>query len=853
MDNAHKDELCRRLYDGLESFFPGLDITPHRYGKKTPYYIGTDGRHDGGNWTLFNGPNYGYTVISYSENKSISIIDFYAIKKGYQDDEAYKRTCELVGLETSKENEDYSRKCSLRTWVNERLTENLFNEKDEGAREVLEYMRGRGWTDDEVRKMGLGYMSREFRDNISRSPKCKELSEEFSSGRMEGETRIGIGDTHTLSIPYRNGSTIVGWNFRNIHAKTGTKYLLSKGAEKGTLSGVRYGGKFKECIIVEGDLDALHPQSKGRDNVYATTGGGVSDRQARDLKTKGYDTVILLFDNDERGRGFVGGSIDKLRSQGIKVFISNLPEDCKDTDEFLQTRSVDEWYRTVRNNAIQDSIYNLNEYLLKMRKEDYNAITRSRIISDFRDMILRTPLEDRGPLVKYIKELNYDGLGIDHKDLEIYFNEALSTLNEVKTRELLRTSTEEVGKLLDEGRVSDVIEKLSETLKQASYNTNGDYLAKVFLPYRNINEIYEELGSIKEGVPTGIEFGGSSSSNHFTIKEGLSFICGSQGHRKTTFLLNISLNEATRNIERHKLGGEELKKVLVISYEMSRDRVLSSLTNIYTDKGDISDSPYNTINGIIRGVYDSEYYTKERDEKGYYDELKSKITEFFNEYILTEAIKVVYLDNNTVGTLLDAIRYYRENTKGDISLVCIDYAQELTSENYSRQRTEEIKEIVNRVKFYANNERLPILMGAQFNRQVSSPFDLVPSNIGEGGDLERIAVDCVGVFYLRKLDVKESTIKNNLIKLLDGRCKGANVGDCIENNKPLRNLIYLKLMKSRYGDYPLDEVLEIHDKTGRIVVSKKGYLAIEPRQLDISESFPTDLSIGGTSDSTCPF
>lgn len=834
----NRDELCRRLYEELESQFPNLDIIPSNYGggcKKTPYHIHDDGKHSKGDYTFFNGEKYGYTVKSYSEGEAVSIIDFYKEKTGKD----YKELCSLVGLQSSKESEEWSRKSDLRNWINGRLSEELYKDTP-GAKKHLEYLYGRGWTDDDIKKVGLGYMTKQFKENIAKSDKLKEIAPEFHTA---------IGETHTLTIPYKNGTTFVGWNCRNINPTEGEpKYKATKGIEKYGLSGLRRG--FDNCIVVEGDLDALHPQTKGKLNVFATTGGGVTERHAQDLNAKGYKYVTLLFDNDERGREFVGKSIENLEKVNIKVFISSLPDGYKDTDEYLKTNSVEDWGKVVDRNAKTSTLYKFDKYLDSLETAENDVITRSRIITTFRDMILKTPLEDRQLLRDEINSLNFN-CGIDKKDLQEYFNKAISTLNETKTLELIKNSTDEVSRLVGDGRTSEAIELLSDTLKRASYNTNGDYLSQVFRPYTSIGEIYKEIGNVSEGLPTGIVFGKRENENHLTIKEGLSFVCGAQGHRKTTFLLNMAINEATRNIETQKVNGGGLKKVLVISYEMSRDRILSNLTNIYVNTSTLNgyemDSPYNTITGIIRGKYDPRYYTKENDEKGLYDRIKEKIHSFFEEYIYTEAIKTVYLDNNTVGTLLDAIKFYRENTKGEVSLICVDYAQELTSENYSRQRTEEVKEIVNRVKYYANDERLPILMGAQFNREVITPMDVIPSKIGEAGDLERIAVDCVGLYYLRKLE----TGKYKEFEKMGVLDNYKTVKDIVTNEQPIRGYLYVKLMKSRYGDYPLDLILQIDDKTGKITVNDENRIKVEPRdgELNLQDEKPFE----GTTGETAPF
>jgi hypothetical protein len=58
---------------------------------------------------------------------------------------------------------------------------------------------------------------------------------------------------------------------------------------------------------------------------------------------------------------------------------------------------------------------------------------------------------------------------------------------------------------------------------------------------------------------------------------------------------------------------------------------------------------------------------------------------------------------------------------------------------------------VNDIKDFANREGIPFVLAAQFNREVDSPISVDTKNIGEGGDFERIADTCIGLFNLKEL------------------------------------------------------------------------------------------------------
>ena len=94
--------------------------------------------------------------------------------------------------------------------------------------------------------------------------------------------------------------------------------------------------------------------------------------------------------------------------------------------------------------------------------------------------------------------------------------------------------------------------------------------------------------------------------------------------------------------------------------------------------------------------------------------------------------------------------------KGLCDIAFIDYVQLLNAPIRSkyRSREDELKEICISLKNLAVDEEygLPIVFGAQFNRQVKSAKDLLPTNIGEAGDIERIANTIVALWNCQKTE-----------------------------------------------------------------------------------------------------
>lgn len=663
---------------------------------------------------------------------------------------------------------------------------------------VREQLKARGWSDEEIKSAELGYISPSIKEQLNDS--------DFNVA--------AIGTTNRLVIPFRTGTRLQGFKFRATDEAARVKYMNSLGLSKA--SALCYiGVGCNDATVVEGELDALHAIVRGASNVVATTGGAITEAQVKDALRRGVKRFTLLFDNDAKGLEFTASSIRIIEGTGASCYIATLPAEYKDTDEYLKSHSIEQWQRVIDEAApaymwklqrIIDGYASKGDELTHKDREDFFKQIEA-LLND-----KATRVEDREMIYTTLKlSLSPDYVNVD--EFRAYVDRAyMRKLAKQRADEIQRASTE-ITELLTQHKVDEALSVMRRTSQEQTATEKASEFARVFAP-RTAEEYMSMLSEVKDGIPTGFIFKDDKHSTELKLNAGLTFVCAYRGHGKTTFLNNIALNEAQRN---RRLNNA--KSVLYFSYEVNKRRLVADMLNTYVNDKYISKNPYETILSTFKvGAQAGKQMFTSRREDGKtrdeaYNNYCTKRDEFFREYLCSGALVIVD-ENYKVGELLEAIKYYI-NAR-EVSLVCIDYAQLIYSEDFSRARTEEIKQVVNQIKDYANKAGIPFVLAAQFNREVDSPVSVDTKNIGEGGDFERIADTVIGLFNLKELhplprNDKEEKAAQKLLTAL-----GVATYQQGETLKPIEGKLFCRLLKRRYGYFPIDMVFDWEGRTKRI-------------------------------------
>lgn len=320
-----------------------------------------------------------------------------------------------------------------------------------------------------------------------------------------------------------------------------------------------------------------------------------------------------------------------------------------------------------------------------------------------------------------------------------------------------------------------------EKLTKLHLDTSGSF--KFLLEPASEEQIREEIQNTSPGINVGFKIGDID----LKIPGGaISILAAPTSHGKTTQLINFSLGALNYPCQ-------EDKSVYFFSYEESRASIFSLFLNTYIGEH-LSINNRESIKGFFR-FGDMRYMTSEGRPRTIFP---SKKEVFFNELIKTGRLNIFYSEFSA-QELVSAIRFLKKNT--NVGLVCIDYMQllKLSSGTLSGNRQEELKQICLLLKDCAVETGLPILLAAQFSRQVTCEADLSPIHISEAGDIERVANLIVG-FWNRNFE---------------GFKREGNIGK--DNKKsPKESAIYMEILKGRETGAGHFEVFDFNGNSGKL-------------------------------------
>ena len=758
---AWKEDLYASLFDRIPDALPEHNWTEDRRGWRSKAYLDGSPHRDRPDKTRVLKAQPGYIFEEGGDRKSL--VDYVMERDGLSFIDAGKKLSAIAGIpfpSLDVKDQDAYRRAQQRTSLLEEaasyMSWSLLNASGKKVDAVRSYLQEqRGYSMEDVEAMGLGYLPGwdKLKEHLVGKGYTEAEVEEALSIDQDGR----LGDTHTLAIPYRTGSRIQGYAFRTV---TGAepKYLNSAGMDrKAGLFNLSPLKGMKDLVVVEGYLDALHATVKGLENVVAVGAANLGPEHVQDAIAKGAQAVTLCFDADQGGSKGTDQALEVLRSfPSLKVYVAQLPAGAEkmDPDQLIREQGVDA-LRTVIASAISAWEYELGKLLEPFAqgelqpKEEEELIRRAVVTAnDIADPIHR----DRFTSAFLFQ---VEGLGVTKESLDAVAKDLRYQRKREEEKKAVEVLLKAVGKDLDAGSPGAAIDRLGAGLQDLR-TVRG---AGLVLPVT-----YEGwLESMKHSLPA-LRTGYPSLDAIARIPQAaVTLVAGRPSHGKTTVMFNLLLSMAEVY---------PTKRFLFFTYEEPSAHILTKLLN-------------RTLGIDLQHLY-SEYeaHTNYGYLKGYLRQGRADIPEVevakakLRDLLDSQRIQVV--DGNHSVEELDGILGGMMKQGREVGAVFLDYIQRMsTSSPKAQDKRTEIAHISDQVLQIAKRTGLPLILGAQINRdagkenaggKVKKP---ALDNLKEAGNLEEDANLVLSVFNLsreqdppdgnswgREVELELTTLKN---------------------------------------------------------------------------------------------
>ena len=785
-----KYELYPSLYGSIDRALPEFDFMLKRgnwVSRNKLKVTGEQGDSIGKVCIWERTPGY----IKDWTREGLSIIDYVIQRDRVEFIQAVETLARVAGLQIPKSS-DFNPEAYGRFRDGEAILEACNDyfiwclENAKGAEDVRAYLSSRGYSEEDVKAMELGYIPSQSKLYTYLLDPKKGYSQGLveEAVRLKEDTRIG--STHRLTIPYRSGGYIRGFKFRTIGTDE-PKYINSQGLDRAggffNLTGIKGD---KDLLIVEGELDALRASVKGLDNVVAIGGSSISPEQIRDAKRRGARKFTLCLDNEPGAEKKTLQAIDKILPEDSRIYIATLPElgeGKTDPDKLIKEAGV-EALAKARDEALPWYEYKLQAILSKYAQIGAERDLTPKELDNLQDEVVETSQEITDPMSRdRYKRLFTDlddikELGITLESLTITTERLSSTREKEKQTKQLRELLSEASRLQDRGDTEEALDLLDKRGRDIKTVT-GKGLLPPHLTFTNImDRIAEAPDPLRTGYPSLDSFIGFPPGS-------ISLVAGRTGHGKTTLLYNFLLEMSRVKPD---------KSFYFFTYEEPVANIYVKLLNrlTATDLSKYYENIYKHTNYEFIKAYIKAGRTDIRELEEGKRQLRSLVD--------TGRIKIV--DRNySVEELYRLILYLRE--RETIGAVIIDYIQRMRTERRTQDKRTEVAHISDQVLQIAKETGLPIILGAQLNREMTKGASKKPylEHLKEAGNLEEDANTVISIYNESR--EKEEDEEGN-------KYKGQREVD-----------LELKALKNREGEVNRTALLTFDKWTG-VIKEKEG-------------------------------
>jgi replicative DNA helicase len=353
-----------------------------------------------------------------------------------------------------------------------------------------------------------------------------------------------------------------------------------------------------------------------------------------------------------------------------------------------------------------------------------------RDIDELRLDIVRTSrrlrIHDRHPFIRLCLDSGAGDAGISERDLERTAEELDAQHRQENDTKSIQAALRQADALIAAGKPYDAAKAMQAASKLTDTRADLSALLAPLTEERLRDAIQGQAGD----VPTGYNFWMDDKTFELCLPAAaLSVIAARTGHRKTSLLMNMAVNIARNN----EVQGD----VYFLTYEETAADLLLKMMTLDIDRDEV---PLDYIKAYYRQGMPADNFVKTAFRSG-----KAR---FMRELIGTGRLRVMY-PGLPARALCSMIRQLQQ--EGRIAAVFIDYIQQLRIPELATQsRQVQLQEICEQLRDTAISTGLPLILGAQFNREVSQEKDIESSKIREAGDIEQTANLVLGLWDRRQ-------------------------------------------------------------------------------------------------------
>ncbi|PLV60181.1 DNA primase [Thermotoga sp. KOL6] len=287
------------------------------------------------------------------------VIKFLQEMEGISFQEALERLAKRVGIDISVYKErgpsDYVKYVRLYEEVWKRYVNEL--ERSEKAKE---YLKSRGYTLNELKEIGFGYVPRGSKIALEVAKRMglgEEETVKYGLTLRKGNQLIDRFEGR-LVIPIRNdsghivafGGRILGDGDPKYLNSPDTKYFSKRKVLFLFDEAKKHAKEVGFFVITEGYFDALAFKRDGVPTVVAVLGSNLS-REAISKLSAYSKNVILCFDNDKTGFKATLSSLESLLEYEFNVLVAS-PEPYKDPDELFSREGKGSLKNMLKNSVV---------------------------------------------------------------------------------------------------------------------------------------------------------------------------------------------------------------------------------------------------------------------------------------------------------------------------------------------------------------------------------------------------------------------------------------------------------------------------------------------------------------------